>query len=306
MKWALLFILLVAGNLIGMELPRIHFAQQWDGKYFHKHTKESLSLAKRILAGYPIEHYENILDIGCGPGGLTAHMARRARKARVHGIDPSADMIRFAREHYKRQKNLVVSQFESPTSDMGGQDFVFSCDAFHLVPKALQSQVLARWAQTARQDRVAHLVLIMAAKTRTPQPFERAYTATLQMADWAELRAVNLDDYFQPHDQYTFPDVMERAGTDFRIRQMDIVDELIVFKNVSKLTHFVTSWMGGFGFFAALSKGKQKKLIGDLMGNYVQVVPPASNKSIEWRSPRFVVHATKFPQSKAPLKTDTP
>jgi hypothetical protein len=74
---------------------------------------------------------------------------------------------------------------------------------------------------------------------------------------------------------------------------MEIIDEHIIFKSTKKLAKFVTSWMGGFGFVAALPKEEQKQLITDLINNYTKEVQPVADGSIEWRSPRFVVHAEK-------------
>ena len=74
---------------------------------------------------------------------------------------------------------------------------------------------------------------------------------------------------------------------------METIDEHIIFKNTKTLKKFITSWMGGFGFVAALSSKEQKNLIKDLIRNYTQEIKPADDGTIEWRSPRFVVHAQK-------------
>src|SRR5256886_16977847 len=41
----------------------------------------------------------SVLDVGCGPGTITADIGRRVAPARVLGIDVSADVIEDARRH---------------------------------------------------------------------------------------------------------------------------------------------------------------------------------------------------------------
>ena len=50
-------------------------------------------LLARIAAHAPVE----VVDLGCGPGTLTVHLASRWPTARVHGLDSSPEMISSAR-----------------------------------------------------------------------------------------------------------------------------------------------------------------------------------------------------------------
>lgn len=113
----------------------------------------------------------------------------------------------------------------------------------------------------------------------------------LQCLSGKNCEKINLDDYFQPHNEKTFPALLQDTG--ITINKMETVDEHIVFKNTKKLSKFIAAWMGGFGFVAALKPEQQKELISDLVGHYIQEVKPAVDGSIEWRSPRFIVIAEK-------------
>lgn len=58
--------------------------------------------ARTLLNSHPtlltlLEREMSVLDVGCGPGTLTAEMARRVAPGRVLGIDKSPAMIRAAR-----------------------------------------------------------------------------------------------------------------------------------------------------------------------------------------------------------------
>src|SRR5258705_9387579 len=43
------------------------------------------------FAGLPLDG--GVLDVGCGPGALTAELARRARPGRVTAVDPSEEFL---------------------------------------------------------------------------------------------------------------------------------------------------------------------------------------------------------------------
>ena len=68
----------------------------WDPRqYLHfadERSRPFFDLASRIAAANP----RYVVDLGCGPGQLTASLAERWPEATVLGVDSSADMIRAA------------------------------------------------------------------------------------------------------------------------------------------------------------------------------------------------------------------
>ena len=222
------------------------------------------------MSHYSFKECESIVDVGCGPGSLTAHIARKAPHANVEGLDPSEQMIQFARGYYQDllERNLSFEKQEFP--EMHSVDFFFSCNAFHLVPKEQQSVILRQYAFCAKKDRTVPLLMIMAAKTMIPSAFEQAYVHTIAKDKWKKLQAVNLDDYFQPHNEETFARVIENTG--FVVKKTEIVNEDITFKNERKLRKFVESWMGEFSEWSPYlpKKNKKKSVTQDIIKAYVE------------------------------------
>lgn len=264
--------------------------QSWDAKKFYKATKQSLPLAKALLDAYPLKLYHSILDLGCGPGSLTAHMAKKAgNQTSVTGIDPSKNMIAFAQGYYQRI-NLAFEHNALPQSK-NKWDFIFCCNVFPYLPRQQQVDALNVMAQAAVQSKTVPLLLITAAKTNEPGIFDRAYAATLGLERWQKLRSVKLDEYYCPHDVDSFIELAKE--TPWKVNRCTIEDEYIQFKNVNRLKKFVYSWMSGFAFIAQLPKRERKLLLKDLMNAYVALQAPAPDGSIEWRSARLIVHAEK-------------
>lgn len=72
-------------------------AHTWDPDRYLAHAEERgrpfVELLARVDAGAPA----TVVDLGCGPGHLTALLAERWREARVRGVDSSAEMVARAR-----------------------------------------------------------------------------------------------------------------------------------------------------------------------------------------------------------------
>lgn len=57
-------------------------------------------MAEEVLSLLKLEGSERILDIGCGNGKTTAEIAARVPQGSVTGVDASAEMIAFAKDHW--------------------------------------------------------------------------------------------------------------------------------------------------------------------------------------------------------------
>ena len=70
-----------------------------DGDAYHQHSQVQFSWAITSLDDLDLRGDENILDVGCADGKVTAFLADRT-KGLVVGLDPDAASIQRAREHY--------------------------------------------------------------------------------------------------------------------------------------------------------------------------------------------------------------
>jgi trans-aconitate 2-methyltransferase len=64
-------------------------------RFADERSRPFFDLVGRIDATEP----RTVVDLGCGPGQLTATLAQRWRSARVEGLDTSVEMIDRARQH---------------------------------------------------------------------------------------------------------------------------------------------------------------------------------------------------------------
>jgi ubiquinone/menaquinone biosynthesis C-methylase UbiE len=85
-------------------------------------------------------HVETLLDVGCGPGNITADLARHARAGRVTGIDRSPDVIEAARRDHAAD-NLTFEVGD--VYDLAFDDETFDLVYVHQVLQHLSDPVRA-------------------------------------------------------------------------------------------------------------------------------------------------------------------
>ena len=115
---------------------------RWDpqqyGRFASERTRPFFDLTARIGAADP----SRVLDLGCGPGELTATLAQRWPGAQVVGIDSSPEMIEQAQQH--RGPTVDFSLAEAQDTHVHGIDVLVANALLQWVPG--HQQLLTRWA----------------------------------------------------------------------------------------------------------------------------------------------------------------
>lgn len=103
----------------------------WNPAQYLKFSDERLQPALDLMGRITLEDPARIVDLGCGPGNVTAILAARFQGARVQGLDNSPDMLARASDipginwcH----GDIATWQAETPVS------LIYSNAALHWVP----------------------------------------------------------------------------------------------------------------------------------------------------------------------------
>src|SRR5690349_24499325 len=72
----------------------------WDGALYEQVNALQRWVADRSLAGVSFRGDEQVLDIGCGDGAITARLAERLETGEIQGIDASPRMISAAQDRH--------------------------------------------------------------------------------------------------------------------------------------------------------------------------------------------------------------
>src|SRR5262245_31320966 len=111
---------------------------EWHASDYHRQSNLQQAMAQEQLGRLTLDGGEQILDVGCGDGKITAEIAKRVPRGSVLGIDPSREMIAFASSRFgpPAQANLrfeVADARRLPYRDEF--DLVVSFNALHWVPE---------------------------------------------------------------------------------------------------------------------------------------------------------------------------
>jgi trans-aconitate 2-methyltransferase len=101
----------------------------WDPDHYLRYADHRARPGLELIARIPDVEAATVVDLGCGPGNLTVHLAQRWPEAEVTGIDSSAEMVdRAAADH----PGLRWEQGDVATWEPAGPvDVIFSNATLH-------------------------------------------------------------------------------------------------------------------------------------------------------------------------------
>ena len=104
----------------------------WDPSQYLKFASPRLRPALDLLARIPLEAPATVVDLGCGAGNVSRHLAARWPQARITGVDSSPEMLAAARQ--------ALPQIHWVEADVGRwrpgakMDLLYSNAALHWLP----------------------------------------------------------------------------------------------------------------------------------------------------------------------------
>lgn len=107
----------------------------WNSADYSENSSAQTAWAFELLDGLGLCGDENVLDIGCGDGKVTAALADQVPRGTVIGIDNSDAMIQLARDRHMDGRSNLRFAFDdaSRLSYAGNFDIVFSNSALHWI-----------------------------------------------------------------------------------------------------------------------------------------------------------------------------
>ena len=108
----------------------------WNAAEYATNSTVQQSWARELIAKLKLRGDEQILDVGCGDGKVTAELAQSLPRGSVTGADASPQMIEFANKNFPAQKfsNLRFRVMDARKLKFERQcDVIFSNAALHWV-----------------------------------------------------------------------------------------------------------------------------------------------------------------------------
>ena len=237
----------------------------WDPELYQRFGDERsrpfFDLTGRVAAQAP----GVVVDLGCGPGTLTATLARRWPGAQVRGIDSSAEMIGAARTLPGPGQRLRFALGDVRDWKPDGRvDVIVSNAVLQWVPEHLD--VVARWAGFLP----AGGWLAFQVPGNFDQPSHRALRELAGSGRWRPLLA-GVQFNRQAADPAQYVDLLARAG--FEVDAWETT-----YLHVLHGDDAVLDWYRGTGLrpaIAALPPGRVDEFLADYRARMNQAYPAA-------------------------------
>jgi trans-aconitate 2-methyltransferase len=237
----------------------------WDPEQYlrfgDERSRPFFELTGRIAADDP----RAVADLGCGPGTLTAALARRWPAAQVRGIDNSAEMIEAARAlpDAGGRLSFALGDLRDFAPD-GGVDVIVSNAVLQWVPDHLE--VVSRWAGFLRPGGW----LALQVPANFDQPSHRAMRELAGADRWRPLLAgVRLNR--QSTDPAEYVELLARAG-------LEVDAWETTYLHLLHGNDPVVEWYKGSGLrpvLAALPPDQAEEFLADYRARMAEAYPAA-------------------------------
>jgi len=167
----------------------------WRGADYAQHSTLQAAMADEVLSQLPLRGDEQVLDVGCGDGKLTARIAALLPRGAILGVDASADMVAYARQQFNGAAwpNLGFEVADARRLNFGPRfDKVVSFNALHWVPQ--QAEALRGIRLALQPQGQAHLRLVTRCELTS---LEDVAEAVRQEPAWAAFFAGFNDPYLR-------------------------------------------------------------------------------------------------------------
>jgi trans-aconitate 2-methyltransferase len=108
----------------------------WNAKDYDKNSQAQQKWARELIASLDLKGTEDILDLGCGDGKVTAEIADLVNNGSIIGVDNSKQMIELAQEKYPSNLHPNLSFQVMDASELSFEncfDLAFSNAVLHWV-----------------------------------------------------------------------------------------------------------------------------------------------------------------------------
>lgn len=258
----------------------------WNAEDYRQNSAAQQQWARELIAKLALAGVEDVLDLGCGDGKVTAEIAGRLPQGRVIGIDNSAAMIALANRQYPagRYPNMVFKLMDARELVFSGQfDAVFSNAVLHWIKD--HRPVLEGVFKGLKPG--GKILLQMGAKDGVSL-FISAVDQVRLSPEWQDYFA----DFEFPYGFMGVEDyeaLLPAAG--FQIERVELINKDAVHANREKFKGWIrTTWLP---YTERLPEDKKEPFIELIAAKYLELKPMDSEGHVHVPMVRLEVEAKK-------------
>jgi trans-aconitate 2-methyltransferase len=206
---------------------------EWDAAVYARISSLQKVMADEALGLLELKGSERVLDVGCGDGRITAEIAGRLPRGSVVGVDPSVEMVAYARSHWgtPRNPNLQFEVADARHLPFNSEfDLVVSFNALHWIPE--QEEALISIRSALKPGGIAQLRFVPHGERKS---LEHVIRDTRRSPKWAP----HLQDFHRPYLHLTAAEYGELAEkTSLKVEAAHVADKSWDFHSREGFTAF--------------------------------------------------------------------
>jgi len=259
---------------------------QWDAADYACHSSAQFAWARELMAKLRLTGGENLLDIGCGDGKVSAEIAAMLPRGSVVAIDSSPEMIdlavtSFPNSRFPNLSFLRMDAREIPFSERF--DLVFSNSALHWVRE--QGLVLAGMKNCLKRN--GGVLVQMAGKGNAGQ-LAPLFLEVISREEWrGYFQELSLPYVF--HEPGEYAALLREAGLE-PIRVELFPKEMKQLGKAGLAGWVRTTWLP---FTEKVPENRREELVSALVDRFVERYPADEQGFLRLEMMRLEVEAKK-------------
>lgn len=258
----------------------------WNAEDYQQNSAAQQQWARELIAKLELTGAEDVLDLGCGDGKVTAEIAGQLKNGTVVGIDNSGAMITLANTEYptNRYPNLEFKLMDARELAFEGQfDVVFSNAVLHWIKD--HNPVVNGLYKAMKPG--GKILLQMGAKDGVTL-FISALDQVRQSTEW--------QDYFVDFEfPYGFMGVEEYEtmllAVGFQIKRVELISKDADHVSREKFKGWIrTTWLP---YSERVPEDKRERFIELIAARYLELMPMDANGHVHVSMVRLEVEADK-------------
>lgn len=268
-------------------LPKDAPNSWWKGSDYGANSLWQFELANEVVKNYPFKGNEEVLDIGCGDGKVTAIIAKeKVPKGSVLGMDFSDSMVKEAKTKFSDISNVSFAWKDAANFHLNKLfDVILSFSALHWVPEQR-----AVWKGIREHLKIGGSALVSLNPFPRQKEFAQAIVETIQDKTWSSYFVDFAEKKVMAEMSIeAYRDII--LGTGLRVDEYKQTTRWSEFKDRATFVGNLKSWMS---HVARIPADLQELFVDDLVTRFLRLTNQDPSQKVKMSYNNFMVKATRI------------
>jgi len=260
---------------------------EWNAADYEKNSHAQQQWARELIGKLGLTGSEDVLDLGCGDGKITAEIVKYLSTGSVVGVDSSAQMIKLASERYPshQYRNLSFQVMDARDLSFDSAfDVVFSNAALHWVKN--HKPVIDGLNKVLKQG--GRILLQMGGKGNASEILS-VLNEIQSYPEWSSY----FENFEFPYGFFgidEYKELLLKSG--FDVVRVELIPKDMEHSGKSGLEGWIrTTWLP---YTERVPEEKRDNLIAEISKKYLEKVPMTSDGKVHIAMVRIEVEASKI------------